>query len=966
MRRNISLWSALALTAAVFLFSACEQVTSSDTEPEAIVDSPAEGVMKAATADKIFGEDGWGTVAGKTGVEIIGFKDAAALEKYLGEGSQRQTTGTAVKTLKLGTIEGKPIIRIREKAFAPKPEGGGDITRIVSVVELPNTVEELGKSLFDGVKNPVKVDIPQTAPVLVKIVEEKVAAARAEAEAALGPDATEEEIQAKLDEAEEAAVTEAVNEIAAVLQAAAGKEAGVVIIEAPPPAPGDPSQPVPPALPPIGEIKETPVEIPPAPPVDPPVNPDPGTPSPTPAPPVVTTYKVTYNGNGYTGGTVRDNNRYTSGAPVTILGNDDGFVKTGYEFTGWNTKADGSGDPVSGTYVITGNITFYAQWVKVWYVTYKANGGIQDDISEKYYTEDFFVTIREESPFTRAGYVFNGWKTRADGTGAPVSGSLDTPQDITLFAQWLRTIGPDAINGIIVGPGANAAIKPPVGQITGNEFTGTVTWTPALAANGTFTAGALYNATIILTAKPGWTLTGVEANSFTVDDEKAIVTNEANSGVISVVFPSIRLDNPTALAAAITAAKDYNTDDDPEDQATIYLSSGFYGAANTAGNVIVIDPADAVHDNDTPYTIKGLGKDSTEKLTVGILLANDNVTLDGVRIEINERTRSAITSNDGYNAAVSIGRYNSTALLTGENQASKDVTVQNCNITFNNGNTVPAMTVGIFVCATGTTSSTNIAIINNHVTVTNQTSAATQAIVFRRIGSNFILTDNVLSSSNASTGTTDSPASGIILNILQADFVENLPIIEDNELRGKEFDFYINLFSLGNRKGNEDLFEGKFGTEDSTWATSEAGDDDLYRELLNMLLEQAKGPAPSGTGARTFGRFAQYLGGTEGSYGVEFALEYYEIDNGKITAVNFWSAGIEEDAITYTSGADKIPTNEALNLGESLYNVGIRGRFTVDPDGTSNGPTESDIFHWTRNNATGPNLPLPPPEEPAA
>lgn len=68
------------------------------------------------------------------------------------------------------------------------------------------------------------------------------------------------------------------------------------------------------------------------------------------------------------------------------------------------------------------------------------------------------------------------------------------------------------------------------------EFSaGTVAWAPT--PNGTFAAGTAYTATITLVPKTGCTLTGVEANSFTVAGAES-VTNAADSGVVTAVFPA--------------------------------------------------------------------------------------------------------------------------------------------------------------------------------------------------------------------------------------------------------------------------------------------------------------------------------------------------------------------------------------------------------------------------------------------
>jgi hypothetical protein len=81
---------------------------------------------------------------------------------------------------------------------------------------------------------------------------------------------------------------------------------------------------------------------------------------------------VTYNGNGNTGGTVPvdPSSPYEYGATVTVLGNTGGLSRindggTSYYFTGWNTKADGSGiAQAKGSSFIIGvsNVILYAQW----------------------------------------------------------------------------------------------------------------------------------------------------------------------------------------------------------------------------------------------------------------------------------------------------------------------------------------------------------------------------------------------------------------------------------------------------------------------------------------------------------------------------------------------------------------------------------------------------------------------------
>lgn len=73
---------------------------------------------------------------------------------------------------------------------------------------------------------------------------------------------------------------------------------------------------------------------------------------------------LVYNANGSTGGTVPATAGYDKGATVTVAGNTGGLVKTGFDFAGWNTSADGSGTTYQGgnTFTINANTTLYAIW----------------------------------------------------------------------------------------------------------------------------------------------------------------------------------------------------------------------------------------------------------------------------------------------------------------------------------------------------------------------------------------------------------------------------------------------------------------------------------------------------------------------------------------------------------------------------------------------------------------------------
>ena len=82
-------------------------------------------------------------------------------------------------------------------------------------------------------------------------------------------------------------------------------------------------------------------------------------------------YTVTYVGNTNTTGNapIDASSPYVAGSTVTILGNSGSpvFAKSGYNFNGWNTAADGLGTSYSqgNTFIINANTILYAKWTVI-------------------------------------------------------------------------------------------------------------------------------------------------------------------------------------------------------------------------------------------------------------------------------------------------------------------------------------------------------------------------------------------------------------------------------------------------------------------------------------------------------------------------------------------------------------------------------------------------------------------------
>jgi len=153
-------------------------------------------------------------------------------------------------------------------------------------------------------------------------------------------------------------------------------------------------------------------------------------------------YTVTYSGNGNSNGTAPTDGSspYISGSTVTVTGNTGSLSKTGYNFGGWNTAADGSGTTYApgNTFNVTSNTVLYAKWVAGYTVTYNANGGINPPVDANGYGSGATVTVLGPGSISRTGYTFTNWNTVANGSGTSyhAGNTFSISSNTTLYAQW--------------------------------------------------------------------------------------------------------------------------------------------------------------------------------------------------------------------------------------------------------------------------------------------------------------------------------------------------------------------------------------------------------------------------------------------------------------------------------------------------------------------------------------------------
>ena len=128
------------------------------------------------------------------------------------------------------------------------------------------------------------------------------------------------------------------------------------------------------------------------------------------------------------------------------------FKIKGYKFVGWNTQADGSGTSYNDQQAVKNlssvngtKITLFAQWEPITYtIRFNANGGIgtMEDQLKTYGVKTKLPT----NQFTREGYTFTGWNTKANGSGASfkADSTIGTLSKVdgsihTLYAQWKKS-----------------------------------------------------------------------------------------------------------------------------------------------------------------------------------------------------------------------------------------------------------------------------------------------------------------------------------------------------------------------------------------------------------------------------------------------------------------------------------------------------------------------------------------------
>jgi len=170
---------------------------------------------------------------------------------------------------------------------------------------------------------------------------------------------------------------------------------------------------------------------------------------------------LTYDANGGVGN--MPTQAFESGVAQALLPN--AFLCEGYWFKGWNTAPDGSDQKFANQQIIAikSDMTLYAQWrplSETFFAIFYANGGT-GSMENQVFEEGVYQELTANT-FTRTGYIFKGWNTKADGSGYQYRNKqqIRLSANVGLYAQWINPAG-----GGVPCPGI-----PTVKDIDGNIY----------------------------------------------------------------------------------------------------------------------------------------------------------------------------------------------------------------------------------------------------------------------------------------------------------------------------------------------------------------------------------------------------------------------------------------------------------------------------------------------------------------
>ena len=378
----------------------------------------------------------------------------------------------------------------------------------------------------------------------------------------------------------------------------------------------------------------------------------------------VTTFPVYlgYDANNGTNAPDGGSAEIVAGNSATFTISDSVPTRTGYDFLGWSTNKDATSAEYSsgGSITISSNTTLYAVWKKI--STFETNEFTQQlAITGWTYGE----TANTPTAVAKYGTIKYTYSNTADGTYTEevptnagtyyVKATVEETADYSgLESNAVEfTILPKTINTAITQLTAPVKNEVPQTEITTDEYTATVVWSPEVTDK--FVYNTVYTATITITPKTNYTVKGIAENGYTVSGAET-VTNEADSATVTAVYYATgsydTVDTneftkpleivgwtygdtpnaPTATAKYGTIKYTYSTAADGEYSEIVPTDAGTYYVK-------------AKVEETDKYT--GLESDAVEFVIGKKILTNDNITKIADQTYTGEEIKPVIEVKDG-------------------------------------------------------------------------------------------------------------------------------------------------------------------------------------------------------------------------------------------------------------------------------------------------------------------------------
>lgn len=272
------------------------------------------------------------------------------------------------------------------------------------------------------------------------------------------------------------------------------------------------------------------------------------------------TFTVDYNSNGGTGTITSDTILYED----EYTTKENTFTREGYNFIDWNEISDGTGiswkerinTPWQWTYLK--NITLYAQWeANTYTIKYDGNGNTSGSTETSTHIYDTSQNLTANG-FAKTGYEFNGWNTKADGTGTAYSNkqliknlTSNNNETITLYAQWKASTYNISYNLNNGTAGSNAPTSANI-DTTIEISNPTRTYTITYNQNSTAATRSKTSEKVTYTFK-GWTASNLNTSTAkygTSSDSVTTSWNSSSTKVTATYFKNLALSTNTVTLTA--------------------------------------------------------------------------------------------------------------------------------------------------------------------------------------------------------------------------------------------------------------------------------------------------------------------------------------------------------------------------------------------------------------------------------